>query len=117
MAKFGGLGGHTGGRPRDAFDLFENAIERALGADLRTDDALCADLWSSLANMDWRHDNGDTASYSFRAAGDLIAAIRGRGDYMDWYCSGPYATVSDKIRRVMRKEGWRPVIATNVAGS
>lgn len=43
---------------------------------------------------------------SFRAAGDLIAAILGRGDYMDWYCSGQYATVSERIDSAMSAEGW-----------
>jgi hypothetical protein len=65
-------------------------------------------LWSALANMDWRRENGDRASYSFRAAGDLIAAIRGAGDYLDWYCCGPYATVRADIADALRAQGWRP---------
>lgn len=88
-------------------DKFEAAVDRALGDQIRVDDAMAAAMWSALANVDWFHPaSGDSASYSFRAAGDLIAAIRGRGNYLDWYCSGPYATVSDHIARSLKKEGW-----------
>ena len=97
----------SGGRVRDEADLFEEAVDRALGEQMRADESLCREMWSALANVDWTHENGDTAGYSFRAAGDLIAAIIGRGDYMDWYCSGPYATVSERIERAMSAEGWK----------
>lgn len=123
---FGGLGGVTGGRERDDTDEFENAIERAFGEALRSqyedyktaqmnsrqdqyEEALGARLWCALANRDWLHDSGDDASYSFRAAGDLIAAVIGKGDYMDWYCARlDYGTVSEDIEAAMAKEGWHP---------
>lgn len=108
MAEYGGMGGISGGRELDDTDAFEAAVSRALGATMRTDDALCCEMWSALANQDWKHVNGDTAGYSFRAAGDLIAAVIGRGDYMDWYCSGPYADVSERIEVALAAEGWTP---------
>lgn len=88
-------------------DRFQQAIINTLGDELKESDELCTELWSALANVDWYHpESGEEASYSFRAAGALIANIIGRGDYMDWYCSGPYAVVSSKIAHSLRKEGW-----------
>ena len=113
MADFGGLGGIPKNVPFDKWndDLFAQALNRALGDQMRCPiygEIVCAQVWSALANMDWRHENGDTAGYSFRAAGDLIASIKGEGIYMDWYCSGPYAMVAGYIEDAMAKEGWRP---------
>jgi len=86
---------------------FEKSIKKMLGVLIRNNDKVCVELWSALANVDWYHPEKHLeASYSFRAAGGLIAEIKGEGDYMDWYCSGPYAEVSDRIAHALRKEGW-----------
>lgn len=108
MSTFGGLGGLTGGRPLNDLDDFEMAVAEALGDAMKRDATLCVEMWSALANQPWRHSSGDTASYSFRAAGDLIAAVIGQGDYMDWYCSGPYGDVSERIVDAMAPLGWFP---------
>lgn len=119
MTDFGGMGGIKGGRQRNLNDAFEMTVDRLFGDRMRAapvgegffsegdwQSNICRQWWSALANVDWHHTNGDTASYSFRAAGDLIAAIRGQGDYLDWYCSGPYATVTQEISDAMAAEGW-----------
>lgn len=107
MTDYGGLGGITEGREPNQDDKFEMMLHRVLGDQIRQNPEIGVDLWSALANIDWYHpESGDSASYSFRAAGDLIAAIIGKGDYMDWYCSGPYSTVSSLIARTLKKEGW-----------
>lgn len=91
---------------RDSDDPFEAMVDRVLGPTMREDDTLCSELWSALANLEWVHRDGAVASYSFRSAGGMIAAVLGRGCYMDWYCSGPYATVSERIERALTDEGW-----------
>lgn len=57
------------------YGLFEKAINEAIGDRVREseDDAIA--LWSALANIIWISLEGKEATYSFRAAGDLIAAI------------------------------------------
>jgi hypothetical protein len=126
VTDFGGLGGAAGGRPRDPTDLFKSAVERALGEQIRAcrdplarfvsstatvlpERNIAQKLWCSLVTVYWRHDNGNAASYTFRTAGDLIAAICGEGDYMDWCCSAPYGQAFPEIAEALAKEGWRPV--------
>lgn len=88
-------------------DAFEDAVRRAFGDKFKTDETFCCEFWSALANVEWYHPkSGLSASYSFRAAGGLIAELRGEGDYMDWYCCGPYSHVTEFIRRSMKKDGW-----------
>ena len=89
-------------------DLFAQALNKVLGNDMREEESVCEDVWSALANVDWKHYNGDTAGYSFRAAGDLIAAIIGKGDYMDWYCRSDAKIVKPYIYEALKEEGWEP---------
>jgi len=91
----------------DAFDAFEAMIKRTLGDEMKAHDGVCVELWCALANVDWYHPEKHFAvSYSFRAAGGMIADVIERGGYMDWYCSGSYPDVSDRIQRAFKKEGW-----------
>lgn len=106
MTIYGGLGGIPGGRVINHEDRFESTVERLFGPLIRASNDAASEMWSALANVDWRHTDGDEAGYSFRAAGDLVAAVRGSGEYMDWYCSGPYAVVADWIEEGLSSEGW-----------
>ena len=106
MTDYGGIGGVKGGRKLDPDDRFEADMNAVLGERMRASDDLCRRVWSSLANCEWTNADGDTASYSFRAAGDLIAAIIDRGDYLDWYCSGPYANPDAEVEEAMLTRGW-----------
>ena len=66
-------------------------------------------LWSALANVNWEHEDGSRYSCSFRYAGALVAEMREEEDgmaYMNWYCSGPYASVSEEIAEALAKRGW-----------
>lgn len=85
---------------------FEQSLASAFGEKMKQDAEFCKDIWSSLANVIWKNKDGEEYSCSFRYAGGLIAEIIGKGDYMDWYCSGPYATVSEEIEEGMKKFGW-----------
>jgi len=103
---YGGLGYLQEGRRLNCEDAFEMAVENSLGDKIRADDTTAAAMWSALSNVEWFHVDGDEAGYSFRAAGDLIAAIRGEGNYMDWYCSGPSGYVNGDIEEALGEYGW-----------
>jgi hypothetical protein len=109
MTQFGGFGGSWGTPDLDPDDAFAMAVERALGDKIRSDDAMARAVWSALAGVDWVHFNGDTALYTWRSAGDIVAAIRDEGDYMDWYGKGDAEVVSDEVRTCMAGEGWSPI--------
>lgn len=81
-------------------------LNELFGDDIRSSDDFAINLWSSLANVTWIDQEYHTIQYSFRAAGDAVAAIRGDGDYMDWYCSGPDAVVDATIANALSQNGW-----------
>lgn len=119
---FGGFRGTRQLETEGPYGAFEQAIERQLGDRIRADEAAGVLLWSALANVIWTHPDWkdhfhpdlenlsykeEGVGYSFRAAGDLVAAIRRQGNYMDWYCSGNYAVVDPIIGEALAREGWK----------
>ncbi len=85
---------------------FEEDLESVFGEKIKTSDEFCKSLWSALANIDWINEDGTEFGCTFRYAGAIIADIRETGSYMDWYCRGEYATVSDEIANELKKLGW-----------
>lgn len=96
----------------ETYDIFKSVIKKYFGERMKTDDDLCTRIWCSLANIDWYYIRNlpecYMITYSFRAAGQLIADIREEGNYMDWYCSGPDGTLDHEFHTIMRKEGFIP---------
>jgi hypothetical protein len=61
-----------------------------------------------MANVLWTHEKHAPVMHSWRASGDLLAKVRGKGDYMDWYMSSERATVPRWVQRSMAEKGWTP---------
>lgn len=86
---------------------FESVLEHVFGDRVRADDKFASDLWCALSNVSWYHPpSKQEYSCTFRAAGGLVAQIRGSGTYMDWYLSGDDGVVSPEIALVLGEEGW-----------
>jgi hypothetical protein len=92
----------------DPDDPFEATVNRVLGDRIRGDDVFALAMWSATTNIDWRHVSGAVTDYSFRTAANMVAAIRGKGDYMDWYGQGNTKVVSPEIVEALAAEGWTP---------
>ena len=104
--EYGGQGGIPGGRQLLEDDEFEQAVNRAFGEIIRYDKALGQQLWSAITDVRWKDAKGNIAYFSHRRAGDLVAAIRGMGDYLDWAWNSPSGQVSDFIRDSLKNQGW-----------
>jgi hypothetical protein len=81
-------------------------LDRTIGEKIRSDREHAISLWSALTNVHWHGPEGETVSYSFRRAGDVVSWIREEGDYMEWYCSGPPGVVADWISKALAAEDW-----------
>ena len=112
--------------------------ENNLEFDLRTtswviqkcrSDSYAQNLYAALCNMRWQKRDvlpilkDEYWSCSWRSAGGIVADIQGKGDYIDWYCSGigdglgngdttgvkgyvPEGTVTDEIENDLYVLGW-----------
>ena len=92
----------------DPDDPFEVAVNRVLGNRIRADDAMALAMCAATSNVDWHHVGGAVTDYSFRTAANMVAAIRGKGDYMDWYGQSDVGVVSPEIAEALAAEGWTP---------
>lgn len=107
------LGGRKNGH-RALFDhgdfgAFEKMVDRTIGDRVRADQSAAEDLWAALANVDWTGPNGEEIGYSFRAAGDLCAALRrdeGEMTYTNYYMRKPDGFVAGWIEEAFGAEGW-----------
>jgi hypothetical protein len=103
---------------------------------IRTRDDYAQNVYAALCNMRWQPAEvwpvlkDEYWSCSWRAAGGIVADFIGKGDYMDWYCSGmgglatydvkegedymakmqyvSEGTVTDEIREDFARLGWSP---------
>jgi hypothetical protein len=104
---------------------------------VRSSDAYAQNLYAAMCNMRFiKLDvvpilKSEYWSASWRAAGGIVARIQGKGDYMNWYCSGmggfaaladetdddakelfdrrgyvPEGTVTEEIKEDLKKIGW-----------
>jgi len=87
---------------------FEEDLQNLFEVRMKGSDSFCSEVWCSLSNIIWKNEDGSEFSATFRYAGGLIASIIEEGDYMDWYCSGEYATVSEDIANGLLTLGWVP---------
>ena len=60
----------------------------------RASESYAQNLYAAMCNNDFQRQDvwpvlkDETWSCSWRHAGGIVADMRGRGDYIDWYCSG-----------------------------
>ena len=122
---------------------YENRPENDLEYDLRTTEwilvkardreSYAQNIYAALCNMRWQKSEvfpilkDQYWSCSWRSAGGVVADMLGKGDYIDWYCSGignddagygldarrangyvPEGTVTEEILADFNSLGWTP---------
>lgn len=102
----GDLAGVASTRVHRPAKQFEATLDRLFGERVRADGAFGVDLWSALAGVEWRNEQGETVCYSHRRAGDVVAWVREDGCYLEWYASGEAGDVADWIGNALRDAGW-----------
>lgn len=100
-------GGVEGGRAVNGDDPFENMLDAVFAPELGDNEALATELWQALTNTTWTHPAHGSFAYSFRAAGDVVAALIGQGDYIDWYCCARPQVVSERVGAALLEQGWK----------
>ena len=96
------------------------------------DDRYAQNLYAALCNMQWQKVEvlpvlkEELWHCSWRYAGGIVAELQGKGDYLEWYCSGiyggdwgdgkdeiegyvPESTVTEEIAADLKTLGWIPV--------
>lgn len=100
---------------------------------VRSSDSYAQNLYAALCNMQWHNAEmwktlkEEYWSCSWRYAGGIVADMLGKGDYIDWYCSGiggltsydpdegrkegyvPEATVTEEVKQDLERLGWYPI--------
>lgn len=88
------------------YERFEALLAGVLGDRVRDSESNAVALWSALANTIWQGPQSEHVRYTFRSAGEVVAQIRGEGEYTDWYMSGPRGQVADWIAASLAPHGW-----------
>lgn len=96
-------------RKRDDWhgDPFAAILAFVFGARMRRSYRLCCEVYSAVTNTEWTTADGKEGGFSFRCAGDVIAWIRGEGDYRTWYLCAGEGRVTPEIERALNAEGWQ----------
>lgn len=99
---------------------------------VRGSDRYAQNLYAALCNTEWQNKalwptlKEQKWSCSWRYAGGIIADMQGKGDYIDWYCSGiggglgngdedrtkgyvSEGTVTEEIESDLDRLGWIPI--------
>jgi hypothetical protein len=101
---------------------------------VKASDNYAQNLYAAMCNMTWQSREfwqelkGETWGCSWRHAGGIVADMKEKGDYIDWYCSGignaelgngltgvdgtgyvPEGTVTEEVELDLNRLGWRPV--------
>lgn len=93
-------------------DNFEEDLIDLFGERIKVDDEFAKRIYAAITNVYWHSEFlevFDTVE-SFRCAGGLIAAIKGSGDYMDWYGCAAEGCVDDDISEALLARGWIPEV-------
>lgn len=97
---------------------------------VRSSDTYAQNLYAAMCNRDFMKKDvfpilkNQTWSCSWRYAGGIIANMRQKGDYIDWYCSSYHdvdgsknyvaeSVVTEEIRQDLLKLGWIVVDSDN----
>lgn len=114
-------------------DLSEPNLEADLKSCTRIlgkvqDEAYAQNLYAAMCNREFQRQavmpilKDQVWSCSWRYAGGIVAALRGEGDYLDWYCSGSLGNpdnhghtprryvgeghVTEEVREDLARLGW-----------